>query len=503
MLFTTWHFALFLPVVLIAYYALAHRWQNYLLLAASYFFYGCWDWRFLLLLMFSTCTDYLCGLGIESGPQRRKKLLLGLTLAINLSILGFFKYFNFFVDSAGHLLTAGGFHANLPVLKVILPVGVSFYTFQSISYVVDVYRGKAKAERDFLLYALFVSYFPQLVAGPIERAAHMLPQYRNPRIVDNEKFSSGLMLILLGLFKKLAIADAVAEMVSHSFDPAHVASYPATELLKGIWLFAIQIYCDFSGYTDIARGTSRLLGIELMENFNQPYLSHNITEFWRRWHISLSTWLRDYLYIPLGGNRQGTLATYRNLFITMVLGGLWHGANWTYVAWGALHGLFLAGHKLFMQVKGEHGRTGTVSTMPGLPGVAASFAETPPRPIKRPDSPPKRWDFVGIASMILTLHCVLLAWVFFRAPNFATAWSYLHGILIFRGGLEGFGPRFEIVAFYVLLMLLIDVPQYIWKNHTILLRSPWPARGIAMASIVLLIILLAPNNDTPFIYFQF
>lgn len=472
MLFTTWQYAAFLPAVLLIYYTLSTRYQNLFLLGASSFFYGCWNPWFLLLLMFSTGTDYLCGVGMESVSPGRRKLLLGITLVINLTILGFFKYFNFFVGSAGHLLNAMGMQANLPVLTVILPVGVSFYTFQSVSYVMDVYRGKTRAEHDFLLYALFVAYFPQLVAGPIERAGHMLPQYRKPRVVDDEKFYSGLLLILIGLFKKLAIADAISPIVESAFHES--ATAPATVLLKGIWLFTIQIYCDFSGYTDIARGTSRLLGIELMENFNQPYFSHNVTEFWRRWHISLSTWLRDYLYIPLGGNRQGTFATYRNLFVTMVIGGLWHGANWTFVIWGALHGIYLAIHKLFLQL----------TTPDGKP-------------------PEKRWNFAGLVSLIITFHCVLLAWVFFRAPNFTVAWQYLHGILSLRGGLTGLGPRVQTVAFYVLLILLIDVPQYVTKEHTIMLRWPWPLRGAVAAAMVLLIILLAPNHDTPFIYFQF
>jgi D-alanyl-lipoteichoic acid acyltransferase DltB (MBOAT superfamily) len=471
MLFTTWQYAIFLPIVLVVYYALSHKWQNLFLLLASYYFYACWDPRFLLLLIFSTGTDYLCGLGIDSKPEYKKTFLF-VTLAINLFILGFFKYFNFFISSAGVVLTHFHVQANMPFLKVILPVGVSFYTFQSISYVVDVYRGKTKAERNLLLYAVFVAYFPQLVAGPIERAHHMLPQYRVPRTVDEEKIRTGLMLILIGLFKKLAIADSVAFLVKPVFEHADTA--PASQLLMGIWLFAIQIYCDFSGYTDIARGTSRLLGIELMENFNQPYFASNITEFWHRWHISLSTWLRDYLYIPLGGNRHGKFATYRNLFITMVLGGLWHGANWTYVIWGALHGVFLAIHKAFLELTTPDGK-----------------------------ARPKVWNLATILSLVLTLNCVMIAWVFFRAPNFTIARLYLHGIFSLRGGLHHFRIPIETVAAYVALMLAIDLPQYWSRNHTVMLNWSWPVRGTVVAGMLLLIILLAPNNDTPFIYFQF
>ena len=474
MLFTTWQYAAFLLIVLAVYYCLAHRWQNHFLLLASYFFYACWNPWFLALLIFSTATDYLCAMGIERGPAHRRRLLLAVTLLINLTILGFFKYFNFFVGSAGALLERAGLHANLPLLRVILPVGVSFYTFQSISYVVDVYRGRTRAEENLLTYALFVAYFPQLVAGPIERARHMLPQYHQPRFVDQDRFRSGLLLILIGLFKKLAIADVVSPMVEYAF--ARSASAPSTELLKGIWLFAIQIYCDFSGYTDIARGSSRLLGIELMENFNQPYFSRNITEFWRRWHISLSSWLRDYLYIPLGGNRHGKLATYRNLFITMLLGGLWHGANWTYVIWGALHGFYLAVHKLFLQVTGR--------------GKAA-------------DAENRRWTLADAFSLVLTFHCVLIAWIFFRSPNFVVARDYLLGILTLRGGLQGWAPRAQGVAFYAALILMVDLPQYLTRDHTVALRWPWPVRGAVAALMLALIVLLAPNHDTPFIYFQF
>ncbi|HTS19122.1 MAG TPA: MBOAT family O-acyltransferase [Verrucomicrobiae bacterium] len=350
MLFNSWQFFVFLAVVLALYYSLATLPQNRMLLVASYFFYGWWDWRFTSLLMISTIFDFHISIAIDnaSNPRRRKLLLLA-SILVNFGMLGFFKYFNFFIDSAAHVIQWFGLQPHLPVLRIILPAGISFYTFQTMNYVIDVYNRKMKPTTDFLTYALFVSYFPHLVAGPIIRAEVLLPQLLRKRIVTNEHLNTGGALILIGLFKKVVIADVLSPDVQPFFTTPH--AFSSLLLLKGLYYFSLQIYCDFSGYTDIARGVSRLLGIELPENFNQPYLSRNITEFWRRWHISLSTWLRDYLYIPLGGNRRGRVRTYINLFITMLLGGLWHGANWTFVAWGFLHGLYLAAHKFYLEVR--------------------------------------------------------------------------------------------------------------------------------------------------------
>ncbi|NLX14084.1 MAG: MBOAT family protein [Phycisphaerales bacterium] len=326
MVFTSFTFVFFLAVVLPLYYALSHRWQNRFLLVASYVFYGAWDWRFLSLLAISTVVDYLVADRLHrTASMAGKRILLGISLCGNLGLLAFFKYFNFFLDSFNQLSASLGLGQCSWAIHIILPVGISFYTFQTMGYVIDVYRGRQEPARNFLDFALYVSYFPQLVAGPIERAGNLLPAIYRPRKVTPSQIGTGLQLILMGYLKKIAIADAVAPYVNDIFaDPAHQSS---VRLLLGLYLFAIQIYGDFSGYSDIARGVSRLLGIELMINFKQPYLSANITEFWRRWHISLSTWLRDYLYIPLGGNRKGTSNTYRNLMLTMLLGGLWHGAD--------------------------------------------------------------------------------------------------------------------------------------------------------------------------------
>ena len=472
MLFNSLEFLVFLPVVLGLYYSLKLRAQNVMLVAASYFFYGWWDWRFCGLLAVSTVLDYACGLGIGAQPGRKKAWVTA-SVVVNLGILGFFKYFNFFIDSAGLLLARAGLEANLPVLRIILPVGISFYTFQTMAYTLDVYRGRLAPTRNFVDFALYVSYFPQLVAGPIERATNLLGQLARPRVVTREKIETGCFLILLGLFRKVAIADGVAPTVNAIF--ADPGSQTWAALVQGMWLFAIQIYGDFCGYSDIARGTSRLLGIELMENFNQPYLSRNITEFWRRWHISLSTWLRDYLYIPLGGNRRGVAMTYRNLMLTMLLGGLWHGARWTFVAWGAIHGVALAVHKYGLERR------------EGAPIAAAG-----------------RWTLRDVGAALATFHLVMLAWIFFRAASFGEAWAYLGGLAGGRGGWEAWtGGGGLQVMFFSLMVLATDIPQYWRGRHEALLEGPWVVRGLAYAGMLLAIVLLRPMNEMPFIYFQF
>jgi len=309
MIFNSLVFFVFLAVVLGAYYCLSRRYQNYLLVIASYVFYGYWDWRFLFLIFISTIVDYYCGHGLDKAVSlRRKKTYLWLSICVNIGILLFFKYFNFFIDSAQVLLSRFGLNQSLPVMNIILPVGISFYTFQTLSYTLDIYRGKMKPTTDFLTFALYVAYFPQLVAGPIERARRLLPQLSSSRTVGWPQIGIGMELILIGFFKKVGISDMLAPMVDLRFQYTQYASW--SDLLLAVYLFSIQIYCDFSGYSDIARGVSKLFGIEIMRNFEQPYLSQSVTEFWRRWHISLSSWFRDYVYIPLGGNREGVFKTY-------------------------------------------------------------------------------------------------------------------------------------------------------------------------------------------------
>lgn len=345
MLFNSFQFALFFLGVYGIYLILTHRYQNCLLLVASYFFYGCWDWRFLSLIIISTVVDYFCGLGIyRSSSKEKKKVLLSVSVIANLGILFTFKYLNFFADSFERLLTLFGLSMDVHFIDVILPVGISFYTFQTMSYTIDIFLGKLKPAKNFLNFALFVAFFPQLVAGPIERARNLLPQVENKRTISYGMVREGLWLILLGYFKKLVIADNMIPFTRPIFENPHTVS--GLEILIGIYAFAFQIYGDFSGYSDIARGLAKLMGFDLILNFKYPYFARNPRDFWSRWHISLSTWLRDYLYIPLGGNRRGRLITYRNLMITMVLGGLWHGAAWNFLAWGLFHSGILALHRL-------------------------------------------------------------------------------------------------------------------------------------------------------------
>jgi len=344
MIFNSLAFVAFFVVVYALYVVLEHRPQNYLLLVASYFFYGCWDWRFLGLIFVSTVVDYLCGQLIhKSTRDSMRRVFLVSSICVNLGILFTFKYFNFFAEGFDALLAPVGLSLDSRIASIILPVGISFYTFQTMSYTIDIYRRELEPTRDFLSFAVFVAYFPQLVAGPIERARVLLPQIVNSRPIGYSQLRDGMWLILLGYFKKMVLADNMIPFVKPIFDDPHNATGFA--IVVSIYAAAFQIYGDFSGYSNIARGISKLMGIELMTNFERPYFATNPSDFWRRWHVSLSTWLRDYLYVPLGGNRHGERRTYRNLMLTMLLGGLWHGAAYNFVAWGLFHGTILAVHR--------------------------------------------------------------------------------------------------------------------------------------------------------------
>jgi D-alanyl-lipoteichoic acid acyltransferase DltB (MBOAT superfamily) len=474
MLFNSWTFAWFFALVLPLYYALDWRRQNIMLLVASYVFYGWWDWRFLFLLMLSTVVDFFVAkwMNATSDAVFRKQLMLT-SVGLNLAYLGFFKYFNFFSDSLEHALAFFGIgHLDFFTIEVLLPVGISFYTFQSISYIVDVYRNSREHTDDFVAFALYLSYFPHLVAGPIQRSTQLLPQLLAPRTVGPQQFNSGVVLMLIGFFKKIAIADAVAPTVDRVFSqPDFLRSSPAH--LEALYLFALQIYCDFSGYTDIARGVSRLMGIELRLNFRQPYLSANITEFWRRWHISLSEWLRDYVYVTLGGNRHGRWRTYRNLMITMLLGGLWHGAGWNFIVWGGLHGLYLSIHRAWS-------------------GSRRIDLDS------RPDS------ILGwlryLASVFLTFHLVCLTWIFFRARTLTDAGIYLHRLF------QPTTDRMHVVLLSVSILctLLLDVPSW-YRNDEVPISPRWPAiiRGVAYGSMLGICAWVGADEAAAFIYFQF
>jgi alginate O-acetyltransferase complex protein AlgI len=474
MTFNSLEFAVFLAIVLAVYYQLSLRAQNVWLLAASYFFYGYWDWRFCLLIAFSTSVDYLTALRM-CRPGANKDRWLILSILSNLSILCFFKYFGFFVDSAQTLVAVFGLHLQRPALQIILPVGISFYTFQSIAYTVDVRRGNLQPVRNLVDFALYVIFFPQLVAGPIERAGRLLPQIQNPRHVDGAGLSSALLLILTGLVLKIVIA---APFVQRCFTFPSI--YPSFGLLIGVYLFALQIYADFAGYSSIARGVAKLLGFELMRNFEQPYFATNITDFWRRWHISLSSWLRDYLYIPLGGNRRGNVRTYVNLMLTMLLGGLWHGASWTFVIWGGLHGTYLALHKWILSARAPE--TDAV----GRPTLLRSCA-----------------------GAILTFHLVCLAWVFFRAQNFGAAREYLASMLTLRGPLLDFANPGKVLEPGLVLALMsaavacLDWPVQKSGNAEVLLSRPWLLRGAAYSALLAAILLFGGEDEVAFIYFQF
>ncbi len=396
MLFNSFAFAVFLPVVFGLYWALGRqrtRMQNGLLLVASYVFYGWWDPRFLSLIVVSSIVDYVVGLRMAAEEQRaRRKALLIVSLATNLGILGFFKYFNFFVDSFAELLGLFGLHANMPALRIILPVGISFYTFQTLSYTIDIYRREIEPTRDMLAFFTFVAFFPQLVAGPIERAKSLLPQFLGERSFDTERAKDGLRQMLWGLAKKVVIADNLAGHVDDIFRGA--PDLDGMTLFLGTFFFAVQIYCDFSGYSDIAIGTARLFGFSLMRNFAFPYFSRDIAEFWRRWHISLSTWFRDYVYFPLGGSRVGKPRHIWNLIVTFTVSGFWHGANWTFIIWGFLNAVY---YVPLMLVKHHRRNLDTVAEGRLLPSVREALA------------------------MLATFGATLIAWVFFRAATVGDA----------------------------------------------------------------------------------
>lgn len=482
MLFNSVSFAIFLPIVFIIYW-LANRknlqFQNFLLLAASYFFYACWDWRFLFLLIFSTALDYFTGLKIhEAQNKNAKKFWLWLSILINLGFLGVFKYYNFFAASFSEALSNFGLQANFWTLKVILPVGISFYTFHGLSYVIDIYKNRITPERNVVDYSLFVSFFPLLVAGPIERATHLLPQIKKRRNFDYANAVDGLRQILWGLFKKVVIADNCAEFANEIFNNSGDMS--GSTLVLGALFFTFQIYGDFSGYSDIAIGTARLFGFDLLRNFAFPYFSRDIAEFWRRWHISLSTWFRDYLYIPLGGSQGGTWMKVRNTFIIFIVSGFWHGANWTFIAWGLLHAIYFL--PLLLTNRNRQ-NLGIVATGRNLP------------------------TFKELVSILITFGLTAFAWIFFRADTISHAVSYISEI--FSRSLFSY-PEFEeqkkalVVIALVLFFLAVEwigrENQYAIANLGIKWKKPvrW-----AMYYFLVAMIFYFAGKQQEFIYFQF
>jgi len=476
MQFNSWAYLIFLIFVLIIYYFLDRKNQNIFLLIASYFFYSAWDWRFSGLILISTLVDYVCGKKIHaSGDLRIRRRFLVLSVVVNLGLLAVFKYFNFFLDNFYLLINSLGFNPDRVSLRILLPVGISFYTFQTLSYSIDIYRKKIEPSENFLDFALFVAFFPQLVAGPIERAKNMLPQISARRSFKLDDFEKGIWLIYWGLFKKIFIADNLAFLVNENFANSAQISFPVAYL--SLVAFAFQIYCDFSAYTDIARGSARLFGFRLMNNFNFPYLAENPQDFWRRWHISLSTWLRDYLYISLGGNRKGRFLTYRNLFITMVLGGLWHGAAWNFVLWGAYHGFILMIYRFISELREI--RLG-------------------------------RW-----ISVFIMYQFTLLGWLLFRCTrtelvnglwvdrSFYQIMEFLGSI--FRGFYldPQFWTLFKDILFFIAPLIFLETLQYLSKDKYIIIRVPSYISIPINAMIIFFLVRYGVQGGDAFIYFQF
>ena len=478
MLFNSIEFAIFLPIVFLLYWFVTNKnlkAQNVLILASSYIFYGWWDWRFLSLIIFSSFVDYYVGIGLGKTeiPQKRK-ILLWTSIFVNLGFLGFFKYFNFFSESFAEAFTLFGSHLDATRLNIVLPVGISFYTFQTLSYSIDVYKRKLEPTKDIISFFAFVSFFPQLVAGPIERASNFLPQFYKKRQFEYNKAVDGMRQILWGLFKKIVIADNAAMYANDIFN--NYQDYSGSTLLLGAVFFAFQIYGDFSGYSDIAIGTSRLFGFNLMQNFAFPYFSRDIAEFWRRWHISLSTWFRDYLYIPLGGSRGDTWMKVRNIFIIFLVSGFWHGANWTFLAWGFLNALFFLP---LLLTKQNRTITNTVAEGKILPN-------------------PKE-----VLQMGFTFFLTTIAWVFFRADSIKIAFLYIQRL--FSKSLLSIPevhPRYLI--FLLFLFILVEWFQRN-KKHALEMdaaKIPVYARYLSYFSIALIIFFYG-GSQQEFIYFQF
>ncbi|KAF2325948.1 MAG: MBOAT family O-acyltransferase [Flavobacterium nitrogenifigens] len=478
MLFNSLTFALFLPVVFIFYWSVnkkSLKIQNILLLGSSYFFYSCWDWRFLFLLIFSTLLDFFSGIQIEKAKsQYQKKFWFWLSIIVNLGFLGIFKYFNFFAESLKDLISIFGFQVNIWSLQVILPIGISFYTFHGLSYVIDIYKNRIKAEKNFIDYALFVSYFPLLVAGPIERATHLLPQIKKKRNFNYEQAVDGLRQILWGLFKKIVIADNCAIQANLIFNNS--TEYSGSTLAIGAIFFAFQIYGDFSGYSDIALGVSRLFGIELLQNFSFPYFSRDIAEFWRRWHISLSSWFKDYLYIPLGGSKGGRWGQVRNTFAVFLVSGFWHGANWTFIIWGLLNAIYFLPLLLLNKNRSHIEIVALESKLPSIK------------------------EFV---MMVTTFTFTVLAWIFFRAKNVKHALQFISGIF----SKSFFSLPTERPTYLILLILLFIVIEWLGRRNKYALEKlefqyntffRW-----SMYMIIIVFVFIFGAREQEFIYFQF
>ena len=469
MLFNSIDFAFFLPIVFFLFWLGARgslRLQNLLLLVSSYIFYGWWDWRYLMLLIFSSLFDFYIGLALHNQEDgRRRSLLFWSSIGVNLTLLGFFKYYNFFADSFVNAFSMFGQQLHLPTLKVILPVGISFYTFQSMSYAINIYWRKLTPTRDILAYTAFVSFFPQLVAGPIERATNLLPQFYKPKEFDYSLITKGLKMMLLGFFMKVVIADRLSLYVDSVYN--NIGMHTGWSFMVASFFFALQIYGDFAGYSLIAIGTAKLFGFNLMQNFNRPYFSASFRDFWSRWHISLSTWFKDYVYVPLGGNRGSKPRTYLNLFTTFLVSGLWHGANWTFVVWGAMHGAFQIIERVIKN---------TVN-------------------IKLPK----------IISILFVFALTCLAWVFFRAKSVHDAFYVIQTMFTHVGDSVHIGDKgifaFSIMGIFMLFAMEFTMEYY--PGFSLLNHRRAPVRFATILVMLVYIISLGVFDGSQFIYFQF
>jgi len=477
MLFNSLDFAIFFPIVFICYWFIFNKslkLQNGFLLAASYFFYSCWDWRFLFLLMFSTLLDFYTGQKIYNLKSTDRKIWLWVSIATNLGFLILFKYFNFFIDSFSNVFSILGYTFSGWSLNVILPVGISFYTFHGLSYVVDIYNDRTKPVSNFINYSVFVSFFPLLVAGPIERATHLLPQIEKKRHFDYNLAVNGLRQLLWGLFKKLVIADNCAQYANQVFNDQY--EYSGSSLALGAVFFAFQIYGDFSGYTDMASGVAKILGIRLLKNFSYPYFSRDIAEFWRRWHISLSSWFRDYVYIPLGGSRVSLLKQVRNVFIVFLLSGFWHGANWTFIVWGLLHACYFLPSLLIGTNRSNIDNDFTITGILGLK---------------------------NLSRMAFTFLLVTIGWIFFRSDSLTLAIDYIAAI--FSNSLFTL-PHFLPKKLILLTVAFIVVEWYGRKEEFAIAKMGlnWSlAWRISFYYMILILILIYITTEQDFIYFQF
>lgn len=466
MLFNSLAFLLFFPIICLLYWGIPYRLRNTLLLLASYYFYMSWEPKYAILILFTSLTTWICGLNISKNSNH-KRLHLSICIVTNLLILFFFKYYNFVIDSICSIELFKNLRLYIPYSEFLLPVGISFYTFQSIGYTIDVYRQEIKPEKDFLTYALFVSFFPQLVAGPIERAKNLLPQFHHRHYFNGEEFTEGLKLMLWGFFMKLCIAGNVAPYVDAVYN--NVSNHYSSSLILASVFFSFQIFCDFGGYSLIAIGTARCLGFRLMQNFNHPYLSTSVKDFWHRWHISLSSWFGSYVYIPLGGSRCNLIKHCKNLMITMLASGIWHGANWTFIWWGGIHGIFLVINTLYLKIFGKN-------------------------------------NFIPKAiNIITTWILVTWAWIFFRANSLSDAFTVMKRIIFDHGKFykgEGY-PSIILPLLMILILLIKEIKdEYKFKFSLIHHSNPW----ISIPSVALLIItilLCAEFNSGKFIYFQF